>query len=127
MSLVVKYIIFAIFSTIVNLVFQYISFIIYSGNFALYFAMFNGTLSGLILKYILDKKFIFYHKPKSKKDDSKKFILYSFMGIFTTTIFWGFELVFDRFLDQKYLGAVVGLGFGYIIKYFLDKKFVFKD
>jgi len=127
MNLAFKYILFAIFSTIVNLIFQYVSFIVYSGDFSLYFAMFNGTLSGLILKYILDKKFIFYHKPKSKRDDGKKFILYSIMGLFTTIIFWAFEIIFDKFLDQKYLGAVIGLSLGYFIKYFLDKKFVFKD
>jgi putative flippase GtrA len=127
MNIAARYIVFAVISTIVNLAFQYISFFIYSGNFSLYFAVFNGTLSGLIVKYILDKKFIFYHKPKSKKDDSKKFILYSLMGIFTTIIFWGFEIVFDKFWDMKYIGAIVGLSIGYIIKYNLDKKFVFKD
>lgn len=128
--MVLRYIIFAIISTLVNLGFQFISFFIYTGFLDIYVAMFFGTLAGLVLKYILDKKYIFYHKPKSKKDDGKKFILYSFMGVFTTFIFWGFELWFDfMFEDEaaKYVGAVVGLSIGYIVKYFLDKKFVFKD
>lgn len=88
-----------------------------------------GTLAGLIVKYILDKRFIFYHTPKDKKDDAKKFVLYSLMGVFTTTIFWGTEIAFDALSQDpnaKYLGAIIGLGIGYIIKYFLDKKFVFK-
>jgi putative flippase GtrA len=127
MNIPIRYIVFATISTIINLVFQYISFLIYSGDFVLYFAIFNGTLSGLIVKYILDKKFIFYHKPKDKFDDSKKFILYSFMGVFTTIIFVGFEIVFDKLWNMKYLGAIIGLLLGYIIKYNLDKKFVFKD
>ena len=125
-----RYVLFAIISTIVNLAFQYLSFLVYSGFLSLYVAMFFGTLAGLILKYILDKKYIFFHTPKSKKDDGKKFLLYSLMGVFTTFIFWGFEISFDFFLDfqnAKYLGAVVGLGIGYIVKYQLDKKFVFKD
>jgi putative flippase GtrA len=125
-----RYVLFAIISTIVNLVFQYLSFLVYSGFLSLYVAMFFGTLAGLILKYILDKKYIFFHTPKSKKDDGKKFLLYSLMGVFTTFIFWGFEIAFDFLLDfqnAKYLGAVVGLGIGYIVKYQLDKKFVFKD
>ena len=116
MNIAIRHVIFAVVSTIVNLAFQYISFFIYGGNFSLYFAMFNGTLSGLVVKYILDKKFIFYHKPKSKKDDSKKFILYSLMGIFTTIIFWGFEIVFDKLWDMKHIGAIVGLSIGYIFE-----------
>lgn len=125
-----RYVLFAIISTLVNLAFQYLSFLLYSGFLSLYIAMFVGTLAGLILKYILDKKYIFFHETKSKKEDSKKFFLYSLMGVFTTFIFWGFEIGFDYFLEfegAKYLGAVVGLAIGYIVKYNLDKKFVFKD
>ena len=124
------YVIFAIVSTIVNLLFQYLSFMIYNGFASLYLAMFIGTLAGLILKYILDKKYIFFHKPKSKKDDGKKFLLYSLMGVFTTIIFWGFEIGFDFIFQSdnaKYFGAILGLSIGYVVKYFLDKKFVFKD
>ena len=125
-----RYVVFAIISTIVNLLFQYLSFAVYSGFLSLYLAMFLGTLAGLVLKYILDKKYIFFHTPKNKKDDGKKFLLYSIMGLFTTFIFWGFEIGFDYlFINEnaKYLGAVIGLSIGYIVKYNLDKKFVFKD
>ena len=90
--------------------------------------MLIGTLSGLVVKYTLDKKLIFYHAVENKKDDVKKFALYSLMGIFTTIIFWGTEIAFDTLFQNpnaKYLGAVIGLNVGYIIKYFLDKKFVF--
>jgi putative flippase GtrA len=125
-----RYILFAIISTIVNLIFQYLSFLIYGGFLSLYAAMFAGTLAGLIIKYILDKKYIFFHTPKSKKDDGKKFFLYSLMGVFTTFIFWGFEIGFDYLYENenaKYLGATLGLAIGYVVKYFLDKKFVFVD
>lgn len=125
-----RYTLFAVLSTAVNIAFQYISFLIYSGFLALYVAMFVGTVAGLVLKYVLDKKYIFFHTPKSKKDDGKKFFLYSLMGVFTTFIFWGFEIGFDlAFEDEgaKYLGAVIGLSIGYIVKYYLDKRFVFKD
>lgn len=130
MSIAIKYILFSIVSVLVNLIFQYISFLFYSGYLSIYLAMFIGTLSALILKYILDKKYIFYHTPKNKKDDTKKFLLYSFMGLFTTAIFWGFEIWFDHYYqtqNAKYIGAILGLTIGYIIKYFLDKAFVFKD
>lgn len=126
--LAIKYSIFAAISTLFNLLFQYFSFGLYSGSGSLYVAMFIGTLAGLIVKYVLDKRFIFYHEVKDKKDDAKKFALYSLMGVFTTIIFWGTEMGFYYFIptpNAKYLGAVIGLSIGYVIKYFLDKKFVF--
>lgn len=125
---VFKYIIFVIISIAFNLLFQYFSFLIYFNDGALYVAMFFGTLSGLVIKYILDKKYIFYHSSISKTEDIKKFALYSLMGVFTTIIFWGTEIAFDTFFQNqnaKYLGAIIGLSIGYVIKYSLDKKFVF--
>ena len=115
----VKYALFAAISTLLNLLAQYISFFAYAGKGSLYVAMFFGTLFGLLSKYILDKKFIFYHKPKNKMDDSMKFVLYSFVGLFTTIPFVGCEVVFDYLIDSeyaKYFGAVVGLSIGYISK-----------
>lgn len=126
----IRYTLFALLSTALNTAFQYISFLIYEGFLSLYIAMFAGTAAGLISKYILDKKYIFFHIPKNKKDDGKKFFLYSLMGVFTTFIFWGFEIGFDTIFENKnakYLGAIIGLSIGYIVKYHLDKRFVFKD
>jgi len=126
--LALKYSLFAVLSTLVNLLFQYFSFTLYAGWGSLYVAMFVGTLAGLVAKYILDKKWIFYHTPKDKKDDARKFALYALMGVFTTVIFWGTEMAFYYLVpnpNAKYIGAVIGLSIGYIIKYFLDKKFVF--
>lgn len=125
-----RYILFAVLSTALNILFQYLSFMLYGGFLSLYVAMFIGTVAGLVLKYILDKKYIFFHTPKSKRDDGRKFFLYSLMGLFTTFIFWGFEIGFDALFvneNAKYVGAVIGLSIGYVVKYFLDKKFVFKD
>lgn len=124
-----KYVFFAVIATLLNLSAQYLSFLLYTDFGSLYVAMFFGTLAGLLSKYILDKKYIFYHTPKDRKDDSKKFILYSFVGAFTTIPFVVSEVAFDYLIDHeaaKYIGAVVGLAIGYISKYFLDKKFVFK-
>ena len=60
----------------------------------------------------------------------KKFIIYAFFGIFTTLLFWiveiGFNIYFDSD-DAKYIGAMLGLGVGYMIKYFLDKRYTFID
>lgn len=124
----VKYAIFSIISIFVNLLSQYLSFLFYSGFIALYIAMFLGTFSGLLVKYILDKKFIFYYQIQNKTEDLKKFTLYSIMGVFTTIIFWTTEIAFDAFFKNdyaKYMGAILGLSIGYIIKYSLDRRFVF--
>ena len=125
---IAKYTLFAMLSTAVNLIVQWISFLVYQGDFALYAAMAVGTLSGLILKYILDKNFVFYHKAKTRKDDGKKFLQYSIVGVFTTPIFWGVEMSFDALFDHPsatYIGAFIGLSIGYAIKYHCDKKIVF--
>jgi putative flippase GtrA len=129
MTLSIKYVLFAILATGINIGVQYMSLIIYSGQYSIYLAMFWGTIAGLIVKYILDKKYIFQFQTKTIKEDTSKFILYSFMGIITTLIFWGFELAFNAFFpyaEAKYVGAILGLSVGYMIKYRLDKKFVFQ-
>jgi putative flippase GtrA len=90
--------------------------------------MCGGTLAGLVVKYILDKKYIFGYTCRDKKEDGAKFVLYSFMGVCTTLIFWMFEISFEymfEFSSAKYYGATIGLSIGYTMKYFLDKKFVF--
>lgn len=125
--MILRYIIFAITSIAINLLTQY--FVLIFAD-VLYIAMFFGTFLGLITKYFLDKKFIFYYRSKNKIDDGKKFFMYSFFGIFTTLVFWGFEISFDAVFKNdlaKYVGALLGLVIGYILKYFLDKNFVFKE
>jgi len=129
LNLTIKYTLFAFISTICNILAQYFSLKIYNQIYSLYIAMFIGTIIGLIVKYFLDKKYIFYYEVKGHKDNLQKFLIYSFMGIFTTIIFWTFELTFDSlfpFKSAKFLGAIIGLALGYVIKYNLDKKFVFK-
>ena len=128
LMLVVKYAFFALISTVLNLSVQALSFVFYSGTASLYMAMIFGTAAGLLSKYILDKRYIFYHTPQDRRDDVQKFLLYSTMGLFTTMIFWGTEIAFNAiFLNPyaKYFGAAVGLSVGYILKYFLDRRYVF--
>jgi putative flippase GtrA len=51
------------------------------------------------------------------------------MGLLTTVIFWGFEWAFQLLYETKemrYLGGVIGLALGYLTKYQLDKRFVFR-
>ena len=94
----------------------------------IWFSIFVGTGTGLVVKYLLDKRFIFGFKPQNMSHDSRTFVLYTLMGVVTTAIFWGFEygfwLAFET-AQMRYAGGVIGLAIGYLAKYHLDKKFVF--
>jgi putative flippase GtrA len=51
------------------------------------------------------------------------------MGIVTTIVFWGFEFSFHLLFETKemrYLGGILGLAVGYLTKYHLDKRYVFR-
>lgn len=127
-SLTLKYALFACIATLVNVATQYASLSVYNRTFSLYIAMAFGTLGGLVVKYVLDKRYIFNYTVVNRRDDANKFLLYSLMGVFTTFIFWGCEIAFNAFFASeaaKYWGAVLGLALGYTTKYQLDKRYVF--
>ncbi len=128
-SLALKYALFASLAMLANIGVQRLALLAYGGRYSLYIAMGLGTMTGLVVKYILDKRYIFYYKTDTRQQDLLKFLLYSLMGVFTTAVFWGTELLFDFFLpfgEAKFIGAAVGLTIGYTTKYFLDKRFVFR-
>lgn len=127
-SIAVMYTLFAAFSTVLNIGAQMISILIYTGIYAIELSILIGTAVGLPLRYFLEKKFIFAFKSQNTKHDGQLFILYSFMGIFTTAIFWGVEYTFHLVFGtdfMRYLGGVIGLSIGFYVKYQLDKKYVF--
>jgi putative flippase GtrA len=91
--------------------------------------MIVGTGVGLVVKYVLDKRYIFRFRARDAAHDGKTFFLYTVMGLATTAIFWGFELGFDYLFATKqmrYMGGVLGLAIGYLVKYNLDKHYVFR-
>jgi putative flippase GtrA len=129
-QIAVLYSLFAGLSTLVNIGSQMLSMHIYSGAYAVEISIFIGTLAGLPLRYFLEKRYIFSFESKNIKHDGQLFILYSFMGVLTTAIFWGTEYAFHLIFTtdvMRYIGGVVGLTIGYFIKYQLDKRFVFVD
>jgi putative flippase GtrA len=128
--ILIKYSFLALLATTFNLIVQYVSFIMYSGESSIYWAMVLGTLTGLVSKYFMDKHYIFKQGSSNTKKSSPQFFLYSMTGVLTTCLFWGTELSFDILFESenaKYVGAALGLGLGYYIKYQLDKKYVFKE
>lgn len=124
------YVAFAIVATIVNLFTQEITSTLFQYEYEIIISMFTGTLAGLVVKYLLDKKFIFKFETKNQKQDVTTFFFYSLMGVVTTVLFWVTEYTFDLWFETKtmrYVGAVIGLSIGYLTKYYLDKKYVFVE
>ena len=119
---------FAIIATVINLAMQRVSLSLYNDSYGIPLAILVGTIIGLIVKFYLDKRWIFYDNSATSTENSKKFGLYTLMGVATTVIFWtleyGFWVIWQTDLMRE-VGAVVGLSIGYVTKYQLDKRFVF--
>ena len=129
MNLTIKYVIFALIATAVNIGAQDIVIRNYIGAFDILISVVVGTGVGLVVKYILDKRYIFRFRARDAAHDGKTFVLYTLMGLATTLIFWGFEFGFDHIFETKemrYLGGIIGLAIGYLTKYHLDKRYVFR-
>ena len=129
-TLVLRYAFFTVLATLANLATQ--RGVLWFGDSGAVFglAVAAGTIVGLVLKYILDKRWIFSDMSVGAKGHSKRFSLYTAMGLVTTAIFWGMEtafwLVWQTYAMRE-LGAVLGLSIGYVVKYNLDRRFVFTD
>jgi len=124
-----RYIAFAAIATCINLGTQWASFNLYRGAGELVVGITAGTFTGLVSKYLLDKFWIFGDLSLGAAANLHKFSLYSLTGVLTTLIFWGTEVAFALQSDHevmRYLGAVVGLSIGYMIKFHLDSRFVFQ-
>lgn len=130
-TLAARYAVFAALATAVNLLTQHASLLAYGwGPAALPLAIALGTGTGLVTKYLLDKRWIFADDSTGVATHTRKFGLYSLTGLATTAIFWGTELMFHALSGgdaaMRNLGAVIGLAVGYLIKYRLDRRFVFR-
>ena len=129
MKLAIIYGILALIATAVNIGAQDLVIRSYSGTFDVLLSMVVGTGVGLIVKYILDKRYIFCFRARNAVHDGQTFALYALMGLATTVIFWGFEFGFHYIFatkEMRYLGGVIGLAIGYLAKYHLDKRYVFR-
>ena len=127
-QLVVRYSAFAVVATIVNLAVQRLCLMGTDGTWALPLAIGVGTIAGLVVKYVLDKRWIFADLSSGAKVHARQFGMYSLMGVATTAIFWGMEYGFWVAWGthaMRELGAVLGLAIGYVVKYQLDKRLVF--
>ncbi len=125
-TLCVKYFGFAVLAIMANLLVQRAVFATWQAGETFVVAIALGTVVGLVVKYWLDARWIFYSdRPRS---DLGQFGRYTITGVVTTFLFWGFEWV-GWYLSGDHqireLAAIIGLSLGYLLKYQLDKRFVF--
>ncbi|MCC6000831.1 MAG: GtrA family protein [Pararhodobacter sp.] len=127
-TLVLRYAAFAAIATLANLGAQRL--VLMGGDAAGQFilAVLAGTAVGLVVKYLLDKRWIFHDPSTGWRAHGQRFSLYSVMGLVTTAIFWATEtafwLIWQTHLARE-IGAVLGLTVGYLVKYQLDRRYVF--
>lgn len=126
--LVFWYAAFAAISIGANLGSQSLAFHLLQGEFAVPISVCVGTGVGLIVKYLLDKAWIFRYEHRSIAHGVRTFTLYVAMGLGTTVVFWIVEFTANAlFHDEtaRLAGGALGLVIGYVTKYHLDKRFVF--
>ena len=128
MRVALLYALFAALSILVNIGAQVASMAVYRGPWAVAMSILVGTGAGLVAKYLLDKRWIFAWTAHDRRDEAQTFALYAAMGLVTTAVFWGTELAFHHVFGSdlmRYLGGVLGLLVGYVLKYRLDRRYVF--
>lgn len=125
----VRYAISAVVSVVANLVAQQIT-VVGLPAAPLMVSILIGTIAGFAVKYVIDKIWTFREAYTSPAAEAHRITLSGLFSVLTTLIFWGFELGFYAVWPTdfaKYSGAVLGLSIGYIIKFQLDRRHVFRD
>jgi len=126
--LIIRYMGFAVLATLANLTTQRLVLLTGDAPSIYAAALAAGTLVGLVLKYLLDKRWIFNEPARGLRADAQQFTAYTTMGLVTTAIFWGVETAFWWIWGtdlMREIGAILGLSVGYIAKFFLDRHYVF--
>lgn len=98
------------------------------GAHAIPLSMLAGTAACVPLKYVLEKRHVFGFRAQNLRHDGELLVLYAFFGVFTTLLFWGVEWLFQlafHTAGMRYVGAAVGLALGFVLRYQLDRRFVF--
>ena len=128
MSIAFRYVLFAILSSLINFAVQ--ELVVRGLPWApLMASILAGTAAGFAAKYVLDKNWIFFDSSSSHKEEARKVGLYGLFSILTTIVFWSFEIAAWGIWQTdfaKYAGGALGLAIGYVVKYWLDRRFVFR-
>ncbi|MFX1274644.1 MAG: GtrA family protein [Promethearchaeota archaeon] len=141
------YISFAICMIILNLIIQslndiiapiicenygYVQFIyiFYCSDTPIDMSNFIGTLLALgvtvIVKFLLDKLLVF-KTMKKVKETSREFTIYLFFSILASLWNIGCQFILYQIIGIPWIiSAIIGLGTGYLFRFFLDRKYTFK-
>jgi putative flippase GtrA len=127
-GLAARYAAFAAVATAANLASQAVVISLYDGPFDIEASILVGTAVGLPVKYLLDKRWIFEFTTANLAHDGRLLSIYALTGMLTTLIFWSVEYAFHWLFWSdyiRYVGGALGLTVGYLVKYRLDRRFVF--
>jgi putative flippase GtrA len=122
-----RYVYVAVLSGLCNIAAQQIVLWILP-NLRVLISVVAGTAIGFLVKYICDKYWVFLDSYESHAVELRKVVVYGIFGVATTALFWAVELSFwflFQTAEAKYAGAALGLTLGNVIKYQLDKHYVF--
>ena len=128
-AIAARYLLFAVIAGAMNLGAQAIVFAIAPIE-PLALSILAGTGVGFVVKYLLDKRWIFFDDYDGAAKEARKIFLYGSFSVAMTLVFWGFEIGFLAIWGTntaKYVGAVIGLAIGNFAKYLLDRTFTFKQ
>jgi hypothetical protein len=126
-AIAVRYVLFAAIAGVTNLGAQALVFKLAPVQ-PLALSILAGTGVGFVVKYLLDKRWIFFDDYHGPVREARKVLLYGSFSVLMTLVFWAFELGFLKIWGTetaKYIGAVIGLSIGYFAKYLLDRAFTF--
>lgn len=122
------YLCFAVLSSGVNLLTQWLLMSNLAGRYAFGVALIGGTATGWIVKYLLDKRVVFRHRSEGNLQLAENMATHAGAGVFTTLLFWIIEIVFHLFVPldgAMYIGAALGLAISYTVRYQIDRLYVF--
>lgn len=128
--LVALYAAFAAIATAVNLGCQLAVLTAWNDRRAVYAALIVGTIAGMPVKYVLDKRYIFRFTTTRLSDETRMFTTYTALAGVTTLVFWGCELLAGLIRDSDashLIGGAIGLALGYTLKYRMDRAWVFVE
>ena len=124
--LVLRYVAFCLLAMGANLGLQFVA---HRGlGMSFWPALCVGTAAGLVLKYVLDRNYIFSGRGATLSQDTRRFSLYGLLGLVTTAVFWSTEWLGHYLIPSesgRYIGGAAGLAIGYFLKYRLDQRWVF--
>jgi len=124
-----RYVTFAVISGLANLVAQALSIRV-APAYPVPSSILCGTAVGFFVKYLLEKRWVFFDGYDGKAKELRKITVYGLSGVATTLLFWAVELAAWHLGGTdaaKYIGAAIGLSIGNVVKYLLDRKFVFRS